>query len=298
MHSYRPTLPRSVYSCSVVHSNQPSGNFLALPRHRKHRRLYFSSTPRTQITKASSERKPKDPSSYASIEDLRRELEQAKGQAPFSISKSIQWLSDAANSSDNSGVTGKSAQVLAFQAYKFVLGITPPAWRPPDDLAGPALVEIEASVDSIFLEQLQTVLLSTKITTLKLMKRYPKLKTMDISDLMVRLVSLKGLFPGSDVARMIELLPSGFLGSDWPATEQLVEGNSQLLRQGLHGADVDFLFQEDPTILFEETESLRVGLRRLKELWDIDSRAMANSDPLELSLAVKALGLRGAPKTI
>lgn len=151
--------------------------------------------------RCSSQREAKDPSSYASIEDLRRELEQATGQAPFTITKSIQWLSDAAN---NTEIAGKGARILAFQAYKFVLGITPEPWRGvPDDIQGIALAQIEASMDPAVLEQLQTVLLSTKISTLKLLRRYPPLKNMDLSDLMLRLVTLKALFPGSDVARYV-----------------------------------------------------------------------------------------------
>ena len=41
----------------------------------------------------------------------------------------------------------------------------------------------------------------------------------------------------------------------------------------------------------------QVGLRRLRELWPgLTPAALANSEPLHLSLAVKALGLRGPPK--
>lgn len=55
--------------------------------------------------------------------------------------------------------------------------------------------------------------------------------------------------------------------------------------------------QEDPLILLEPLDSLRVGLGRLRELWPgLTPAALANSEPLHLSLAVKALGLRGPPK--
>ena len=40
-----------------------------------------------------------------------------------------------------------------------------------------------------------------------------------------------------------------------------------------------------------------MGTRRLRELWpDLTPAALANSEPLHLSLAVKALGLTGPPK--
>lgn len=46
-----------------------------------------------------------------------------------------------------------------------------------------------------------------------------------------------------------------------------------------------------------QVESLRVGLRRLRELWPgLTPAALADSEPLHLSLALKALGLNGPPK--
>ena len=55
--------------------------------------------------------------------------------------------------------------------------------------------------------------------------------------------------------------------------------------------------QEDPAILFEPMPSLEVGLQQLRELWPgLTPEALGNSEPLHLSLAVKALGLRGPPK--
>jgi hypothetical protein len=55
--------------------------------------------------------------------------------------------------------------------------------------------------------------------------------------------------------------------------------------------------QEDPALLFEPVESLEVGLRRMYELWPgLTPSTLADSEPLHLSLAVKALGLTGPPK--
>lgn len=55
--------------------------------------------------------------------------------------------------------------------------------------------------------------------------------------------------------------------------------------------------QEDPQILFEPLDSLEVGLHRMRELWPgLTPTALGDSEPLHLSLAVKALGLRGPPK--
>ncbi len=73
---------------------------------------------------------------------------------------------------------------------------------------------------------------------------------------------------------------------------------SSILRDGLEGADVDAIFEEDPTILFEDPESLRYGIQQMEELWGIDEAILKNSWPDELALAVRALGYKGAPDSI
>ncbi len=55
--------------------------------------------------------------------------------------------------------------------------------------------------------------------------------------------ALQELFPGCDVARMVELAPAAFLDSPWPATQRQLAAASTLLRRGLQGADVCFMFQ-------------------------------------------------------
>lgn len=236
-------------------------------------------------------REPKDPSSYASIEDIRRELEEAKGQVPFSLTRTIQWLSDAASRGGGS---------LAFKAYSWVLGLDQPAgWKVPQETKEEEmrkLKEIEGRVDESVLRQLGAVLLLSRPCVLKLAKRCPDLEKADPHDLMTRMMRLKFMFPGCDIARMVELVPSGFLVGPWDAIERQLLESSEILRDGLKGADVDAIFEEDPTILFEDPESLRTGLRRMRELWDIDEEALENSFPDELALAVRALGLKGPPK--
>lgn len=232
---------------------------------------------------------------YNSIEDIRRELEQAKGQVPFSLTRTIQWLGDAAANGGGS---------LAFRAYSWVLGLDQPAaWRRPEESPEEEqrqLQEIQERFESnnVDLQQLEVILLLSRQSLLKLIRRCPELETMHSAELMNRMMDLKVLFPQNDIARMVELVPTGFLVSPWDTTyEQLVE-NSTILRTGLRGADVDAMFDEDPTILFEDPESLRVGLERMRELWDIDEEMLQNSFPDELALAVRALGLKGAPSSI
>ena len=114
-------------------------------------------------------------------------------------------------------------------------------------------------------------------------------------------LAVQALFPGCDVARMVELAPGPLLlhaGDDWPAsTGAQLEASATLLRRELKGADTDFMFQEDPMILLEPLPSLRVGLQRLRELWpDLSEAALGNSSPMHLTLALRALGLTGPPK--
>jgi hypothetical protein len=95
---------------------------------------------------------------------------------------------------------------------------------------------------------------------------------------------------------MVELAPTNLLSGDWATTAAQLEAAGELLRERLRGADVDFLFTEDPLLLFEEVADLRIGIERLEELWPgLTEAALANSEPLHLALAIRALAHR-APK--
>jgi hypothetical protein len=252
-------------------------------------------THKRRVVVLSGKREQKDPSRYNSIEDIRRELEEAKGQVPFSLTRTIQWLGDAANNGGGS---------LAFRAYSWVLGLDQPAgWTRSQETAEEeqaALGRIQERFEAkgVDLEQLEVILLLSRQSLLKLVRRCPELENMTSADMMTRMMDLKLLFPQNDIARMVELVPTGLLVSPWDTTYKQLEEASGILRTGLQGADVDAMFDEDPTILFEDPESLRVGLERMQELWDIDEEMLRNSFPDELALAVRALGLKGAPNSI
>lgn len=237
-----------------------------------------------------SSRVPKDPSKYASIEELRRELELSKGQAPFTITKAIKWLSDSVN---NGG--GR----LGYRAFKWVLGMdVSPQWKRPRDIDTAALVKLESEADPALVNQLQVLLLIPRNAALKLLYRCPAAAKLSSHELMQRIVELKTLFPTSNVARMIELLPSAFIAGPWQETVERLSHVSELLRHGLPGVDVDRMVELDPTILFEEPASIQVGIHRLYELWKVDASALANSEPEELALAVRALSLGGPPDSV
>ena len=132
---------------------------------------------------------------------------------------------------------------------------------------------------------------------------------MDPTDVSIRIIDLKTVLPCVDVARMISLAPDRFFFSSsikgsngasscccWQQQMSLIVQASQLLYTGLEGADIDFLIQEDPEILFIGVENIDIGIKELKMLWDVDSTALRNSDALELGLAIRALGPGGPPE--
>ena len=275
---------------------------------------------------SSSRRQPKDPSSYSSIEDIRRELEISRGMAPFSLTKAIQWIGDSINAG--------GSRSLLFSAYSWVLGLDQPlSWSksgetPEEELAALDAVAERLEAGGADISQLEVILLLPRQSVLKLVRRCPALERLSGGDLMIRMMDLKLLFPENNVARMIELVPGGFLSQDWAVTKARLEGvycvlrieyrpldhsltrsltrslarspteASSILRDGLEGADVDAIFEEDPTILFEDPESLRYGIQQMEELWGIDEAILKNSWPDELALAVRALGYKGAPDSI
>jgi len=95
----------------------------------------------------------------------------------------------------------------------------------------------------------------------------------------------------------VELQPRLFLEAPQASVEDHVTRADAMLREGLAGADIDFMLTEDPALLFEDLPSLQTGLRRLHELWDVDEQALRNSDPVEVALAVRALSDSGPPHT-
>ena len=250
-------------------------------------------TSRSENRKDTTIREPKDPSSYASIEDLRRELEEAKGQRAFTITNTINWLGRAAN---------RGGASLAFKAYRFVVG----GWQENVDsseknMNREVLEKIERETGSELIEQLQATLLIPRAAVVRLLLRCPSASNVAVQEMTKRLIELKMILPGSDVSRIVEYIPSAFLAKevDWRATSEHVSATSALLREGLKGADVDSMFEEDPSVLFEDVESLRIGLKRLYELWpDLSAETLQRSEPQELALAVRALGLDGPPERV
>ena len=255
-----------------------------------------SARPTVAASSSNNKRQAKDPASYNNIEDVRRELEVSRGMAPLSLTRAIQWIGDCLNSG--------GSRTLAMRAYRWVLGLDQPlSWSEGGESPEEERQELEAvaerlEANGVDVSQLEVILLLPRQSVLKLVRRCPALESLHGGDLMTRMMDLKLLFPQNDVARMVELVPKGFLSRDWSETRALLIESSRILREGLKGADVDAMFDDDPSLLFEDPDSLRYGLERMEELWGIDEEILKNSWPDELALAVRALGLRGAPESI
>jgi hypothetical protein len=260
---------------------------------------------------SSARREPKDPSKYADVEELRRELEASTGAAPFSITRAVQWLARAANRPNGGG-----SLALALAAGRPPAGAPAARWRLPPDSSSPrraaaaaapdapALAAVEARLGEPRLRALEAALLAPRSEVLRLALRCPALEALPPAEVCARLVELKSLFPAADAARMLALVPSAFLGPDaaaWAAARVRAAAAGAALRAGLPGADVDALAEADPALMFEEPAALAAGLARLRELWPaavVGPRALAASDPAELALAVRALIPPGPPRAM
>ena len=104
---------------------------------------------------------------------------------------------------------------------------------------------------------------------------------------------LQQTFPDCDVLRMVELLPEGFLAQPVQSMVTRVAAISNILRGSLPGANIDMMIQEEPRILFENKQTLSVGLRELHDLWDVDETCLRNSNPWEIALAIRTMSETG-----
>ena len=59
--------------------------------------------------------------------------------------------------------------------------------------------------------------------------------------------------------RMVELQPRLFFEAPQAAVEAQVSQADHMLREGLAGADINFMVTEDPAMLFEDLASLATG---------------------------------------
>ena len=109
--------------------------------------------------------------------------------------------------------------------------------------------------------------------------------------------SLQRLLPECDVAQLVELQPCLLQQPDDVITTQLQRSRQQLL-QTLPGTLFSRMCETDPTILLETDSNLGSGLKGLRDLWDVDASALADSDPADMILAVRAMSISGPPSKV
>ena len=109
---------------------------------------------------------------------------------------------------------------------------------------------------------------------------------------------MQRLLPECDVARLVELQPSWLLQQpDDVVTTQLQRSRQQLL-QSLPRTLFSKMCETDPTILLETDSNLGSGLKGLRGLWDVDASALADTDPADMILAVRAMSISGPPSKV
>lgn len=251
-------------------------------------------------TKPYAQRQPKDPSEYSSIEELRKNIGDEDHQGGWIVS-SLRWINKIAiGNPTDSPPSNVLANLLNTLLRDKALALRR---RSPSKIPDyQQLKQIEDTTDPAVINRLETLLLTSRQSALKLLFSCPFIAVMDPTDVSIRIINLKTALPSIDVARMVSLAPDRFFFSSssitmcWQEQMSVIVKASQLLYTGLEGADIDFLIQEDPELLFIGLENIEIGIKELRSLWDVDSNALRNSDALELGLAIRALGPAGAPE--
>jgi len=249
-----------------------------------------------------AQRQPKDPSEYSSID---KDGDNAQGGW---IVSTLRWINKVAigKPSTHSSSTNPLGNLLNKLLRDNALALRR---RSPSKIPDyHQLKQLEDTTDPAVIQRLETLLLTSRQSVLKLLFCCPSIAVMDPTDVSIRIIALKTVLPCVDVARMVSLAPDRFFfsssieGGDngemscWQQQMSVIVQASQLLYTGLEGADIDFLIQEDPEVLFIGVENIEIGVKELRKLWNVDSTALRNSDALELGLAVRALGPGGPPE--
>lgn len=127
------------------------------------------------------------------MDELREELEMEGRQRGGVIAGLVNWLGEAATSA------GAATPLKA--AYQWLLRSSP--IRQPESSS--SLDYDGSDLDPAVVQRLQALLLGSRVSTVRLIRKCPGILEMEWADLTTRLVGMKELFPGSDVARMVEI---------------------------------------------------------------------------------------------
>ncbi|KAI8477007.1 MAG: hypothetical protein J3K34DRAFT_515981 [Monoraphidium minutum] len=262
----------------------------AAPRHGaslRHARALVRPRPTVPCRSA---REKKDPKRFSSMEEARDYLH-SQAERPGPISGLLNWLSGSAFGFGQGFLGGAYKQWLQQQ------------WRAPllsrgermaaEDAARRAAAAAAVAERPELVAALCTLLFLPEAQAQALLERDTQLLSVAPPDLAQRLLALKQLLPWCDVAAMVESTPR-LLRCDAGFLRSVVRARIELLREGMPGADLATMVQDNPWVLLEDLEA---ALPRLHDLWPgLEPEAFAASDPAELALALRALTREGPPR--
>lgn len=257
---------------------------------------------------SASKRQARNPDQYPDYDALREELH-SQGRSSGFISSALNFLSNAAF-----GDQKRTEVVDGGQLYRRVLDskwatglmnnlATRPGHRQYDGVSRSAVEADEASDDlqafnpsvhsiastTAAHRGLSVLLVCDAESLAVIARRWPPMLHMDPDDLQRYLLMLREELPQVDVTEMVRQHPRAFLASDLTETRTAISANICVLREGLAGADINAMAEQDPLLLLQDPKLLEEGIRQTRQLWDVDAAALADSDPWKLALAVRAM---------
>lgn len=255
----------------------------------------------------SSKRQARDPADYASYDAVRDELHANKSSSSGFISSALNFLSQTAfgdhKRKDEEGGSGLYRSVLDSKwATELRSNLsTRPGYNHSEGNGHSTVQADEASDDDLYSSQsgasvhhpssqgLEVLLNCDPNSVAAIARRWPPLLDLELGCIQQNLLTLKDELPRVDVTEMVRQHPRAFLAMDSLTLRALVSANVRVLQEGLEGANIDAMAQEDPLLLLQDPSLLEEGIQQTRQLWDVDAAALAASDPWKLALAVRAM---------
>ncbi|CAK0784668.1 hypothetical protein CVIRNUC_007872 [Coccomyxa viridis] len=127
-------------------------------------------------------------------------------------------------------------------------------------------------------EGLLAILACSDSALRQVVQRWPGIAELTVGDVMHRLLCLKGLLPGCNVAIMVQLQPQLFLGKTTKQLQSQVGMAYDIISRELPCEYVDAMVQEKPNILFIDTGCLPQAVQHLKDMmaYPTDPTSLSN----------------------